>query len=191
MTRTLILALTASAALAAPQAAQAQTANESSTVTLTASVQKVCVIGEPAQSTLTIGDLTGPDGRITATLAGSATAVSTSIDNAWCNTPSTLSLNGAPMALTVTPGYVTPNGFARLLTFDATLVGWPANIVDRPLVGDAAKTTSAATPHAASSLVLNISALEALNAGGTAANNGAVLEAGSYSGSVVIAVAAQ
>ena len=42
-----------------------------------------------------------------------------------------------------------------------------------------------------SALLLEISALEALDAGGTAPNTTAVLEAGAYSGSVVVSVAVQ
>ena len=76
------------------------------------------------------------------------------------------------------------------MTYDATLTGWPTLLVDRPVNGDAAKTVDADGAHA-SSLLLEISALEALDAGGTAPNTTAVLEAGGYSGSVVVSVAVQ
>src|SRR5690606_23865011 len=159
---------TASAALAVPLAAQAQS---SSTITINGDVEKACVIGQPTLTTLNIGDMTGADGRITPALAGASVAVSTTIDSAWCNAPSTLSLDGSPMALTPAPGYATPAGFARLVTYDATLTGWPTALVDRPLNGDAAKTTDASSAHAATpSLTLEISALEALDAAGTAPN---------------------
>lgn len=189
MNRNLLIALTASAALAAPLAAQAQSSADS-TVVINGNVDKACVIGQPTTVTLAIGDMTGSDGRITAALASSNEAVSTDIETAWCNAPSTLSLNGSPMALTPTPGYATPAGFARLVTYDATLTGWPTLLVDRPINGDAAKTVDADGAHA-SALLLEISALEALDAGGTAPNTTAVLEAGAYSGSVVVSVAVQ
>lgn len=188
MTRKLLTALLASAALAAPLAAQAQDA--SSNIVINGEVDEACVIGDPALVTLSLGDLTGSDGRITPALASANTAASTTIDNAWCNAPSTLSLDGTPLALSPAPSYSTPAGFARLVTYDATLSGWPTPVVDRPLVGDAAKSVDAAGAHA-SQLTLAISALEALNAGGTAANTTAVLEAGGYEGSVVVSVAVQ
>src|SRR5690606_7442139 len=150
-----------------------------STVTITGTVDEACAIGQPQTLTLGLGDLTGPDGRITSALASANVAASTTIDTAWCNAPSTLSLDGAPMALTPAPAYSTPTGFARLVTYDATLSGWPTPLVDRPLIGDAAKTADADGAHA-SQLTLEISALEALDAGGTAPNTTAVLEAGGY-----------
>lgn len=188
MNSKLIIALAASAALIAPLAAQAQDA--SSTVTINGTVEEACVVGQPSQVALTIGDMTGPDGRITAALASAAVAQSAEITNAWCNAPSILSLDGSPMALSPVPAYSTPVGFARLVTYDATLTGWPDELADRPLVGDAAKTTAAASAHA-TTLLLEISALEALDAAGAAANTTAVLEAGGYAGSVVIAVSVQ
>lgn len=185
MTRQIAILL-ATALLASPTAAAAQ---DSSSITLSGEVPKTCVIGQPTTVTLNLNDMTGADGRITAVLAGAAASASTTIDNAWCNTPSVLSLNADPLALSQTPPYATPAGFARLVTYDATLSGWPAALVDRPFVGDTAKTTSALSPHAAQ-LTLEISMLEALSASGEAANPLAVLEAGSYSGSVTVSVAA-
>lgn len=190
MNRKFAIALAATTVLAAPLAAQAQTTSGTSTVTINGSVEKACVIGQPTEVTLAINDMTGPDGRITAELASSAVSASTEIANAWCNAPSTLSLDGEPLALSPTPSYGTPPGFARLVTYDATLTGWPSVVTDRPLIGDSAKTTDAAGAHA-QSLVLDISALEALDAGGVNANATAVLEAGGYSGSVVVSVAVQ
>lgn len=181
-----IAALFAVAIVAAPFGAQAQ---DSASITLSGEVSKTCVIGQPTEVTLNLNTMTGADGRITAALAGAAPSASTTIDNAWCNTPSTLSLNADPMALTQTPPYATPAGFSRLVTYDATLKGWPGVLVDRPFIGDSAKATSALAPHAAQ-LTLEISALEALSAAGDAANPLAVLEAGNYSGSVVVSVSA-
>lgn len=188
MNRKLLTALIASAALAAALAAQAQDA--SSTVTINGEVEEACVVGQPTEVTLALGDLTGSDGRITPALAGATAAASTEIETAWCNAPSTLSLDGAPMALSPVPAYSTPSGFARLVTYDANLTGWSAALLDRPFIGDAAKTVDAANAHAAP-LELVISRLAALDAAGTAENALAVLEAGAYSGSVVVSVSVQ
>lgn len=188
MNRKLLIALTASVALAAPAAAQAQTAT--STANFGGTIEKACVIGDPSSVLLTIGDMTGSDGRITSTLAGSTAAATTDIQNAWCNTPSTMTLDGEPMALTDTPGYSTPSGFSRLVTYNATLSGWPTDLVDRPLVGSGVQTTTADNAHAAV-LQLVISNLAALNAAGAAEAPTNVLEAGGYAGSVTVAVSVQ
>jgi len=189
MNRNLLIALTASAALAAPFAAQAQS-SAGSTVVINGNVDKACVIGQPTTVTLAIGNMTGSDGKITPALASANEAVSTDIASAWCNAPSTLSLDGAPMALSPVPAYSTPSGFARLVTYDANLTGWSDPLLDRPLIGDAAKTVAAANAHA-SPLELVISRLAALDAAGTTENAAAVLEAGAYSGSVVVSVSVQ
>lgn len=185
MNRKLFIALSTSAALAAPLAAQAQ---DSATVHLSANVEEACVVGEPDDTTLNLGDLTGSDGRITTDLA-SVTTFTTTIDTAWCNTPSKMTLSGDPMALTVTPGYGTPAGFARLVTYDAELGGWPSSILIRPLLADTTDDASAGTAHA-SELELVISKLAAIDGSG-AESTTAVLEAGGYLGSLTISVAAE
>ncbi len=185
--RHLLLPLVATAAFAAPGLALAQSAD----IALDATVTQSCVLGSPAVSELDLGDLTGADGRIAASLAGASPSAVTTIDVAYCNTPSILSLDATPLGLEIAPGYSTPAGFSRLITYDATLTGWPATLVDRPLVGDSAKSTTASAAHAAPALQLSISRLEALNAAGTAANATAVIEAGTYSGAIIIGVAVQ
>ena len=183
--------LAAAIVATAPAAAFAQSASQQSTIALEANVDQACVLGNPSVAELSLGDLTGPDGRIAAALAGASPAGVATIDVAWCNAPSTLSLDAAPLSLDVVPGYATPTGFSRLITYDATLTGWPASLVDRPVVGDAAKTTQAAAAHAASALELSISRLEALNAAGSGANSTAVIEAGTYTGAIVIGITVQ
>lgn len=190
MNRKLLIAMTAAAALAAPMAAQAQSSTAASTANLGGTIEKACVIGSPTLATLPIGDLTGSDGRITPALSGGVPAATTDIQNAWCNTPSTMTLDGEPMALTATPGYATPNGFSRLVTYNATLSGWPDPLVDRPLVGSDVVTTEADAAHTAV-LQLVISNLAALDAAGTAEAPTNVLEAGGYAGSVTVAVSVQ
>ena len=164
---------------------------QSAEIIVEANVSQACVLGNPSASELDLGDLTGPDGRLSTSLASSTPTVTTTIDVAYCNTPSTLSLDASPLGLDVVPGYSTPAGFARLITYDATLTGWPSVLVDRPVVGDAAKTAQAVAPHAATTLLLTISRLEALNAAGTSTNTAAIVEAGSYSGTIIIGITVQ
>ncbi|MBI1405005.1 MAG: hypothetical protein GC145_02640 [Caulobacter sp.] len=189
MKPSIILALAATAAFSAPIAAMAQPVS----VTVSGDVSKACVIGQPASVTLALGDLTGSDGRIATSLASGTPSQATTIANAWCNAPSTLTLDGAPLTLSPTPGYAVPDGFARQVTYDATLTGWSESKTDRPVVGDSGTVITAAGAYAATGdgLTLSISSLEALDASGTAANSTAVLEAGSYSGVVTITVATQ
>lgn len=183
MTR-IIFAVSAIALMGLPMAAHAQSA--SSTVTISGEVEQACTLGAPSAAELNLGDITGADGRLAPGLAQSTT-----IAVAWCNTPSEMTLAAEPLSLVTPPGYTTPTGFSRLITYDATLTGWPASLVDRPVVGDAAKTTQAAAAHAASELELSISRLEALNAAGSGANSTAVIEAGTYTGAIVIGITVQ
>lgn len=186
-----LAALIVASGLGLPATVFAEANSPSSTIELSGAVPKACVIGQPAAVTLALGALAGPDGRVSSTLASSSVSATTTISDAWCNAPSILSLNGEPMALSSPPGYATPPGFARLVTYDANLSGWPSNLHDRPRIGDAAKTTTADVAHGAANLTLKISSLAALNAAGTADDTSAVLEAGDYAGQVVIAVTVQ
>lgn len=190
MTRSLYAALAGIAALSAPAMAQAQDAT--ATVLINATVDKACVLGNPDVALLPLGDLTGPNGAVDAALTGSSVVASATIDLAWCNAPSTLSINASPLTLQSPPPYATPSGFSRQVTYDATLVGWPSDLNDRPLEGDAAKTLVASQAHSAPGpgLVLNISNLESLSPGGTVETPNLVLEAGLYSASVIISLSA-
>ena len=175
--------LSAAALLAAPLAAQAQT-TQSSTVNLAGDVVEACVLGNPDVAEMNLGDLTGDDGKLAADLRG-ANVASTIIPIAWCNTPSVISIDGSPMSLVTTPAYSTPVGFARLITYTAALTGWDSALSDRPVSGDAAKTVASTEAYAADPLGIEISALSTLDAAGTVEND-VFLEAGAYSGTIVI-----
>lgn len=189
MTRKTLFAAGAAAVMAmTPAIAMAQ---DSLTFILNGQVPQACALSAPGETVLDLQDLTGPDGRLTAALLSSATAVQTEIPNAWCNTPSILSVDAGPLNLGAgAPAYATPNGFSRLLTYDATLSGWPADIVHRPLVGALPTATAAANAHA-NTLNLTIASLQTLNAAGTAEAAGLVLEAGGYSAEIAISVTVQ
>ena len=188
MTRSLFATLAGIAAITAPAFAQAQDA--SSTVSLSGTVDEACFLGSPDVETLDLDDITGPDGRLDTSLTGAAVVATATIADAWCNSPSILSINGAPLTLQAAPAYATPAGFARQTTYNATLVGWPSDLVDRPIEGDLAKTQAATEARAAPTpgLVLNISDLETLAPGGTVETPELVLEAGAYSAEIVISV---
>ncbi|MBB4082324.1 hypothetical protein [Brevundimonas lenta] len=187
MNRKLFAALTASVLCLAPVAAHAQS-SDSATVSLSADVEEQCVLGSPSLTTLSLGDMTGPDGKLTSTMTGASALVSAQIDNAWCNAPSTLSVNAEVLSMgTSAPAYATPAGFSRLLTYDAAVSGWPSPVVDSPVNGDTGVSTAAVGAHA-ESLLLEISGLDTLNSAGTAVASGMVVEAGTYSGAIVLSL---
>lgn len=175
-------AASAAALLAAPLAAQAQVATN---INLSGEVEKACVLGDPDSAELSLGDLTGDDGRIDPSLIGAAIRAQTNIPVAWCNAPSVMTLDAAPLSLVSPPAYATPAGFSRLITYTANLGGWASALSDRPIIGDSAKEGPASAAHAADPLVLEISDLATLDAGGTV-EQAAFLEAGAYSATIVI-----
>lgn len=181
MKQFLITAAASLGALSLAATAQAQTAE----IQLQGNVDDECALGAPTQTVLDLGDLTGTDGRLTPTLKSSSVSASTTIASAWCNGPSVLSINAEPMDLEIVPGYPSPSGFSRLITYTATVSGWPAAVVDRPVVGSGAQTTPAGQARA-EELLLEISELQTLNGAGSAEADGMVLEAGTYKGTVTI-----
>ena len=188
MNRNLILSLIASAAIAAPMAAQAQSQNtQTGTVSLTGNVERACMIGAPTAANLAFGSLTdSTTGRVS-----NVATLSTLIPMAWCNTPSRLKMTANVMTLgAAAPTYSTPTGFSRLVTYDANLTGWPEPLSQRPVLTAAEVATDASGAHAATpGLTLTVSNVGALNAAGASGDASLVLEAGAYSGSVVIALA--
>ena len=144
MTR-IIFAVSAIALMGLPMAAHAQSA--SSTVTISGEVEQACTLGAPAAAELHLGDIPGAAGRLAPGLAQSTT-----IAVAWCNTPSEMTLAAEPLSLVTPPGYTTPTGFSRLITYDATVGGWAEALAHRPLVGDLSNSVTASTPWAADPL---------------------------------------
>lgn len=173
--------------LATPLAAQAQT---TSTITLTGNVDEACVLGDPDTTELDLGILTGPDGRLDSSLVSSAVSASTVIPVAWCNAPSVMTLDASPLSLVTPPAYATPAGFSRLITYTANLAGWIDALSDRPTIGDSGSSRPASSAHAADPLEIEISELATLDAAGTTEAS-AFLEAGAYSGTIVIGLTVQ
>jgi hypothetical protein len=179
-------AIATAALLATPLAAQTQT----STVNLAGEVMKACVLGDPDVAQMNLGDLTDATGKLDASLVSAAISASASIPVAWCNAPSVITINATPMSLVTPPGYSTPAGFSRLITYTAAITGWDSALSDRPFIGDSAKSASALGAHAAEPLGIEVSLLSTLDAGGTVANS-AFVEAGAYSSTIVIGLSVQ
>ncbi len=181
MTMKPLLIAASLAALAAAGQAQAQV-----TITLNGSVDQICVLGAPDQVAVNIGDMTDNTGKLKVELTGSdasSAPVSVEIDDAFCNTPSILSVEADALALQNAPSYGTPAGFSRAVTFDASVDGWPSNIVYRPAVHTIPSTSTAAEARA-SALEIKAFDLETLNGAGTAESPNLILEAGDYSGAI-------
>ena len=181
MSRKILIAAAAAAAFVAPAVASAQS---TSTINLNAQVDQQCMLGAPASTALDLGVLTGADGRLDASKTSAAVLVETEVDTAWCNTPSILKMEAQPLT-TVISAYSAPNGFSRQLTYDAVLTGWPTSATVRPLGAGGEAEAPAGVPHA-ETLVLQISRLNTLNAGGVAETTGLYVEAGDYSGQVIL-----
>lgn len=180
-----VILLLAAAALAVPGLALA----ESQTVTVNGSVAKACVLGAPANATLNIGALTNASGQLRPELTGSTPAVQTTIASAWCNTPSVMSVKASPLTMVATPSFPQQPGFARSVTYTATISNWSAPLTNRPLAADNSVSVNAAGAQAATpSLGIAFSNLAPLVGGSEDAN--ALIEAGNYSTTIQITLAA-
>lgn len=188
MTYRLIVAM-AGFAISAPLAVQAQDAY--STVTLRATVGEACSLGDLDTTTLNLGDLTGPDGRLGPALVSTNVSAAAVFGTAWCNGPSTLKIDASPLNLEPNPAYGISSGFSRQLTYTATVVGWDNAVSHRPLVGDTEKTSAvtAGAIAAAPNLELRISQIGTLAPGGASETPGLLLEAGDYRGVITITLA--
>lgn len=184
-----ILPLLVVGALAAPAAALAQV--PSRTVTVTGNVAQACVLGAPTDATLDFGQLTdSTTGRLRAALASTAPAGETVIENAWCNTPSTITLTASPLTMTAatTPSYALQTGFARAITYTVSLTNWSADVSNRPLAANAeVEVASQGAQAAAPSMNVVFNRLAPLVGGSENAN--AFIEAGQYAGTVTIKLA--
>lgn len=182
MTMKRLLIAASALALIAGQAHAA----ESQTIVINGNVVQACVLGAPSLATINLGDMTGADGKLTTALVSSTSASPSgqvNIPEAWCNSPSTLTISATSLDLTVTPAYSTPAGFSRKLTYNAQASGWPTTIIYRPAT-NFSPTASAATGALLAPIDIKIYDLETLNAAGTGESPGLVLEAGSYAGTV-------
>lgn len=176
------------AVLAIPGIAHADTASQQ--IDIDATVDGACGMGDPASEVIDLHDLTGPDGTLAANLTGTGVSGSTTIADAWCNTPHRLTMQATPMTLEVTPIYPQASYMARQLAYDAKLTGWPGSLGVRPRGGgdDAFTEVDGARAAPSPGLLLEISNLETLNPGGTE-QAGLMLEAGGYRGTVTITLA--
>lgn len=187
MTRNLLAVAAAVCTVCAlPMTAHAQ----QSSINLTGEVTKQCMLGAPATATLALGDLTGSDGKLNAGLLNNAALLSTDISNAWCNAPAVLTVSATTMNQgTAAPAYDPPAGFSRHITYTAAIGGWVSPISYRPMSNSVALPTSSSQAHA-ETLTITIGNLQTLNAGGTAEAAGQVVEAGNYSGTITLTLAA-
>lgn len=183
----MLLILPAAAAMILPSASFAQT--QSQAITITGSVSPACNVGAPEQSTVSIGALTGSDGKLRPELSGAAIVAETSINNAWCNTPNRITLTSSPLVLVTQPGYASPAGFARSVAFEAALTGWSGAVANKALTPNATVQADTETAYVAAPLGVIISKLSPVRDGVVA--EGSYIEAGAYSATVSITLAAR
>lgn len=176
------------AALAASGVAHA---NEvSAEIAISSTVIGACSLGAPDVTEINLGDLSGPDGLLAASLKVPTTVGTAVIADAWCNTSHRLTIEGQPMTLETVKPYAQPDYMTRHITFDARLVGWPVVLGYRPRTGDdrASIDLTEARAAPAPGLRLNISNLETLTAARAEQAN-LMLESGSYRGRVTVTLA--
>lgn len=181
------LALSALAVVASPGLALAQSA-PSQSVTVNGNVPQACVLGSPSSATLDLGVLTDGAGRLRSDLANAGVSASTTINSAWCNTPSTLTMTSSPLKLITTPSYATPTAFSRELTYTVNLTNWASAVTARPTIANTQTTVTSTQPHAAMPMDVQFSALAPLSGASEVPTN--FLEAGAYSAIVSITLAA-
>ena len=172
--------------------ANAQVVTAEADILFESTVVKACGIGSPDTTALNLADLTGADGKLTAANTGSTTLATATISGAWCNAPHAVTIKASPMALQSVPVYAQPAYMARKLTYDATLVGWGADLTNRPLVVDnlATRNVGSEFAPASSQIQLNVSKLQTLTAAGVE-EAGLMLEVGTYKGTVTITLTAE
>lgn len=181
------LTLSALAVLASPGLAFAQS-TESQSVTINGNVPQACVLGTPTSATLNLGTLTDANGRLASNFASTTPSAQTTIDNAWCNTPSTLTMTSSPLTLVNTPAYGIPTGFSRAITFDVNLTNWAAPVQARPMAPGTTTPVTSSNPHAAMPMDVQFSRLAPISGTAEAPTN--YLEAGAYSATISITLAA-
>lgn len=120
-----IIHLLAAGALAFPSAALAETTSQSTTTfSLDGNSPKACVLKSADEATLNVGDMVDPTtGELTRTLASNASDQSTTIENSWCNTASTITVLATPMVAQDFIG-LPPPGFTKAINYTATVSGW-------------------------------------------------------------------
>ncbi len=183
------LAMVGAALLVLPGVAQAQSA--SNQINLNSTVSVACGMGTPDTNRIDLLDLTGPGGTLDPAKTGTTVLGTATIEDAWCNTPHTLSLQSTAMTLQRSVPYAQPAYMARRVTFDARLTGWFINTTIRPHNDN--DLVSFEVPQAfaaqAPGLRLNVSKLQTLNLVNTE-TPGLMLEHGFYLGTVTITLAA-
>lgn len=185
MNRTLLI-IPAIVALGLPAASHAQT--QSRSITINGTVGAACNVGSPTQSTVDLGVLTDSSGRLKSALSGAGIAAETTINDAWCNTPNRITLTSSPLTLISQPTYASPQGFSRTVAFEAALTGWSAAVVNKALTPNNAVQADTATAYAAAPLGVTFSKLSPVNGGSVVES--AYIEAGSYTATVSITLAA-
>jgi hypothetical protein len=142
-----IIHLLVAGALAFPGAALAQpTSLTTTTFNLDGEAPKTCVLRSPDEATLSVGEMVDPtSGELTRTLASNASDQSTTIENSWCNTASTITVVATPMVAQNFIG-LPPPGFTKAINYKATVSGWATSNAVFVTSGDEAGFQHSNTP---------------------------------------------
>ena len=182
MKKIALAALTAAAALVSAQPAFAQA---SGTVQVSGTVAAKCSAITPISGTISLGELAAANGTVDGTFAGNVGGLTKQFSVRCTGANPNLSVKALPL---VNAAVTTPaTGYTNTINYTATMTATKAGGGSTSLT-HVSSNTNATTgaigdrlSAAANNVTLAISA-------GTTADAGAVLEAGTYSGSVALTV---
>ncbi len=179
------IALAAIAAAATLVSAQPAFAQASGTVQVNGTVAAKCAAITPISGTIALGELANANGTIEGTFAGNSGGLTRQFTVRCTGANPNLSVKASPLvnAAVTTPASGYTNTVHYTATMSATKAGGGSTSLSN-LSSNANATTGAVGDRLAASannITLAISA-------GTTADAGAVLEAGTYSGSVALTV---
>jgi hypothetical protein len=184
MKKLVALALAATAAAVATPAAAQTTA--SGTVTVTGTVASKCSTATNLNAAITLGELALANGTINSAFSNNVGGLSRSFTVVCTSPNATLSVDAADLVnsaiVTPTPGYTNTVHYTATLTATKATTG---STTATDLSATAGATTALVGDHLA---VINNNVTVAVSTGATT-DPLALLEAGSYSGSIIISVA--
>lgn len=116
------LSLIACAASAQAQAQDAASDSDSALVSVTGSVARLCILGEPSQAVVDLGQMAQTSG-INVGRVAALSAHSVSLPASFCNFAGSV-VSVSASALIGNSGGTPPSGFAKAVNYTATASGW-------------------------------------------------------------------
>lgn len=127
---------------AAPSAFAQATDTDTADVAVSGRVAPICILGEPSQASIDLGQMAATSGTRTGRIAA-LPSQSVTLPGSFCNFAGSM-LSVETTALVSSAASVPPSGFARAVNFTATGSGWAgsATTATSNAAGDGASPTS-------------------------------------------------